>query len=140
MADPVCPTTGQKMQRGTRPLTLTYKGESLTVEMPGWYAEHGDEGIHSGADMTVSDRALTALKARAEGLLSAGDIRRIRKRLGLTQKAAGELIGGGPRAFQKYESSDLLPSRAVTTALLLLDRDPKALSVLQDHRTAPAGA
>jgi hypothetical protein len=37
------------------------------------------------------------------------------------------LIGGGPRAFQKYETGDLLPSRAISSALLLLDRDPEAL-------------
>jgi HTH-type transcriptional regulator/antitoxin MqsA len=61
--------------------------------------------------MKISDRALNRLKARTEGLLEPEDIRRIRKRLGLTQEAAGELIGGGPRAFEKYENGDLLPSR-----------------------------
>ena len=39
--------------------------------------------------------------------------------------------GGGPRAFQKYESGDLLPSRAVSSALVLLDHDPKAIAVLK---------
>jgi HTH-type transcriptional regulator / antitoxin MqsA len=46
------------------------------------------------------------------------------------------LIGGGPRAFQKYESGDLLPSRAISNALILLDRDPDALSVLKTPRKA----
>jgi putative zinc finger/helix-turn-helix YgiT family protein len=59
------------------------------------------------------------------------EIRRIRKKLGLTQEAAGLMIGGGPRAFQKYENSDLLPSRAISSALVLLDRDPRALRVLK---------
>ena len=49
---------------------------------------------------------LNRLKARTEGLLEPEEIRRIRKKLGLTQAAAGELIGGGPRAFQKYETGD----------------------------------
>jgi len=39
--------------------------------------------------------------------------------------------GGGPRAFQKYESGDMLPSRAVSSALVLLDRDPDGLAVLK---------
>ena len=64
------------------------------------------------------------------------EIRRIRKKLHLSQEQAGVLIGGGPRAFQKYESGDLLPSRAVSTALVLLDHDPAALSVLKAHRKA----
>ena len=58
------------------------------------------------------------LKARVEGLLEPEEIRRIRKKLHLTQEAAGLVIGGGPRAFQKYESGDLLPSRAISTSTL----------------------
>lgn len=125
------PETGDLLHRDVRPLTLTYKGHSITVDMPGWYGDNSDEGIHTGEDMKVSDRALNSLKVRAEGLLQPQDIRRIRKKLRLTQVRAGELIGGGPRAFQKYESGDVLPSRAVSSALMLLDHDPQALHVLE---------
>ena len=124
------------MYRGVRPMTLTYKGESLTFDMPGWYCDKSEESIHTGEDMKISDRMLNLLKARSEGLLEPGEIRRIRKRLHLTQEEAGLLIGGGPRAFQKYESGDLLPSRAVSNALILLDNDPGALSVLKAHSKA----
>jgi HTH-type transcriptional regulator/antitoxin MqsA len=122
------------MRRDVRPLTLTYKGESITVDMPGWYSDASPEGIHTGIDMKTSDRALNRLKARVEGLLLPEDIRRVRRKLGLTQEAAGELIGGGPRAFQKYETGDLLPSRAISSALLLLDNDPASLTVLECHK------
>jgi HTH-type transcriptional regulator/antitoxin MqsA len=122
------------MHRAVRPLTLTYKGESITVEMPGWYCERSEESIHDGDDMKVSDRALNRLKARVEALPEPEEIRRIRKKLGLTQAAAGELIGGGPRAFQKYETGDLLPSRAISSALALLDHDPKTLRVLKQRQ------
>lgn len=130
MTSPVCPETGVPMYRAVRPMTIVYKGESLMIDMPGWYCDASDESIHTGEDMKVSDRALNLLKARVEGLLEPADIKRIRKKLRLTQTAAGELIGGGPRAFQKYETGDLLPSRAVSSALLLLDRDPPALAAL----------
>nr|WP_294506432.1 type II toxin-antitoxin system MqsA family antitoxin [uncultured Rhodopila sp.] len=131
MPDPVCPETGAPMHRDTRPMTLTYQGETITFDMPGWYCDTSEESIHSGQDMKVSDRMLNRLKARAEGLLEPEEIRRIRKRLGLTQADAGVLIGGGPRAFQKYETGDLLPSRAISSALMLLDHDPGALAVLR---------
>jgi HTH-type transcriptional regulator / antitoxin MqsA len=131
MANPVCPETGEPMHRDVRPLKLTYKGQSITVDMPGWYCDQSEESIHSGDDMKVSDRALNRLKARSEGLLEPEEIRRIRKNIGLTQAAAGELIGGGPRAFQKYETGDLVPSRAISSALVLLDHDPKGLTVLE---------
>ena len=130
MTDPVCPETGAQMKRGVRPVTLAYKGESITFDMPGWYCG-ASEGIHTGEDLKVSDRVLNRLKARTEGLLEPEEIRRIRKRLGLSQLAAGEIIGGGPRAFQKYEMGDLLPSRAISSALALLDHDPQALRVLK---------
>lgn len=134
MANPVCPKTGAPMHRDERPLTLNYKGESITVNMPGWYCDRSKESIHTGGDMKVSDRALNRLKARTEGLLEPEEIKRIRKKLHLTQEMAGELIGGGPRAFQKYETGDLLPSRAISSALVLLDHDPTALTVLKERQ------
>ncbi len=129
--NPVCPKTGAPMHRGVRPMTLTYKGESITFEMPGWYCHDCDKSIHTGKDMKVSDRMLNLLKARSEGVLTPKEIRRIRKKLRLSQEAAGLLIGGGRRAFQKYESGDMLPSRAASSALVLLDYNPDALSMLK---------
>jgi HTH-type transcriptional regulator/antitoxin MqsA len=53
---------------------------------------------------------------------------------------AGELIGGGPRAFQKYEAGDLLPSRAISSALMLLDHDPASLRILKARYRSGAEA
>ncbi len=119
------------MQRGVRPMTLEYKGVSIVLDMPGWYCLESDESIHTGEDMKISDRALNRLKSQREGLPMPEDIKSIRTKLGLTQEQAGELIGGGPRAFQKYETGDLAPSRAVGSALALLDRDPAGLETLK---------
>ena len=123
------------MVRGVRPMTITYKGHSATIDMPGWYCEASGESIHTGEDMKVSDHELNRLKARVEGLLLPEDVRRIRKRLRLTQKVAGQLIGGGVNAFQKYESGEVLVSHAITSALVLLDHDPAGLTVLKQRVT-----
>jgi HTH-type transcriptional regulator/antitoxin MqsA len=139
MNNPLHPETGAPLHREVRPLTLTYKTESITFDMPGWYGDEPDDGVFDPSDMKVSDRALNRLKARTEGLLEPEEIRRIRKKLRLSQVDAGEVIGGGPRAFQKYEAGDLLPSKAISSALVLLDRDPAALRVLEArHHKAPA--
>jgi HTH-type transcriptional regulator / antitoxin MqsA len=139
MANPTDPETGAPLHRDVRPLTLTYKGESITVDMPGWYGDDPNAGVFDAQDMKVSDRALNRLKARTEGLLEPEEIKRIRRKLGLTQAVAGELIGGGARAFQKYETGEYLPSRAISSALTLLDHDPKSLDVLKARRrVAPA--
>ena len=131
MNNPVCPKTGAPMERGVRPMTLDYKGAHMTFDMPGWYCDSSEESIHTGEDMKMSDRALNRLKAEADGLPFPEEVKRIRSKLGLTQEQAGELIGGGPRAFQKYEAGDLLPSRAIASALALLDHDPSGLEVLR---------
>lgn len=135
MDNPTCPQTGQPMVRGVQPMTITYKDHSATFDMPGWYCEASGESIHTGEDMKVSDHELNRLKAKVEGLLLPEDVRRIRKRLGLTQKVAGQLIGGGVNAFQKYESGEVLVSHAITSALVLLDRDPAGLTVLKQRVT-----
>ena len=64
------------------------------------------EGILAGKDLQISDRMLNRLKARSEGLLEPDEIRRIRKKLRLTQEAAGLMIGGGPRAFYTFTNMD----------------------------------
>ncbi len=102
------------MTRDIRPRVLTYKGQSEAVEMPGWYCEGCFESTHSGTDMEVSDRAIRRLKASAENLLLPEQVRAVRKKLGLTQKKAGEIIGGGANAFFKYERGEVVPSQAVS--------------------------
>ena len=135
VGNPTCPETGQPMARGVRPMTISHKGRSATFDMPGWYCDASGESMHTGKDMKVSDQELNRLRAEVEGLLLPEDVRRIRKRLGLTQRIAGQLIGGGINAFQKYESGEVLVSHAITSALVLLDRDPTGLTVLRQRLT-----
>lgn len=119
------------MKRGVRSVRLTYKGLERTVEMPGWYGDALDDGVHVGKDMAVSDRALMEMKVEADKLLSPAEVRRIRTTLRLTQKDAGDVIGGGPKAFQKYESGEIAPSRAIANALRLLERHPEEVEFLR---------
>lgn len=128
------PVSGKDLLRGEREITLTFRGQMMRVMMPGWYAADdltGDDGLHDPADMKISDRALNSLKARAAGLLIPAEVKSIRKRLRITQREAGTIIGGGPNAFQKYETGDILVSKAIDTALRLLARDPARLRELR---------
>ncbi|MDE0002405.1 MAG: type II toxin-antitoxin system MqsA family antitoxin, partial [Rhodospirillaceae bacterium] len=69
--------------------------------------------------------------------LSGDDIRAIRLGLELTQVEAGELIGGGPRAFAKYEAGAVQPSAAVRRLLRLLQADPAAIDTLRGNSPHP---
>ena len=58
------PETGEKLYRDVRPNEFKYKGESITLDMPGWYQVNGDDAIFSREDMAVHDKALRILKER----------------------------------------------------------------------------
>lgn len=129
----VHPETGATLVRGIRTVTFTFRSQNETIELPGWYPADdptADQGIHDAKDMQVSDRAINTMKARETGVMTPGQVRAARKKLGLSQREAGRLIGGGPNAFQKYESGDVLLSKAADTALRLLSNNPERLSEL----------
>jgi DNA-binding transcriptional regulator YiaG len=69
--------------------------------------------------------------------LTSDDIRRIREKLGLSQVEAGELLGGGPRAFTKYEGGSIKPAASTANILRMLDADPTALATLTGKRLPP---
>lgn len=69
--------------------------------------------------------------------LSGADIRAIREALGLTQLEAGRLIGGGPRAFSKYEAGAVKPSAAAVSLLRVLAANPTAIATLRGNGPSP---
>ena len=123
--------TGAELRRDIRPFTITYQGRSRTFNMPGWYPTGEEcEATFTQEDLKVYDKEIKVLKAEAEHLLLPEEIRSIRKRLKLTQVQAGIILGGGKRAFQKYENGDVLPSRAISNLLRLLSVNPALLGTL----------
>jgi len=110
--------------------TVEHEGMTATVEaLSGWrcpdcgevefdpdsarrYAEAGD-------DLVLRHRE----RQRHE-------IRRIRRKLGLTQAAAARLTGGGHNAFSRYERGEAVPLPAVVNLFRLLDRHPELLEEL----------
>ncbi|HYG86453.1 MAG TPA: type II toxin-antitoxin system MqsA family antitoxin [Azospirillum sp.] len=126
---------GRILRRGVRPHTVRYKGLSKTVELPGYYpddeTEYGD-AVLIGDDMAAADEALRTLKEQADRIPTPPTVRRIRKRLRLTQREAARILGGGPNAFQKYERGEVEPSKVMGNLLFLLDRHPELLEELKD--------
>jgi transcriptional regulator with XRE-family HTH domain len=80
---------------------------------------------------------MTKLAPPEPAPLTPQEIRAIRESLDLTQAEAGEMIGGGPRAFTKYESGAVTPAASVVKLLRLLDEDPSALAKLTGVKAPP---
>jgi HTH-type transcriptional regulator / antitoxin MqsA len=114
-------------------MTITYKGHPSTFDMPGWYCQESDESVHTGEDMKISDSALKVLKIKVENLLAPEEVRRIRLKMGLTQRQAGTVIGGGPNAFQKYEAGNTLVSKGISNFLRVLERHPEEVEELKKN-------
>ena len=130
---PSCPECGShEMVQGLRTQTVEYGGlVSAPYEQPGLWCQACGEGLLSFKEMEVGSREMHKLKAKVEGLLAPSEVRRVRKELGLTQKEAGLLLGGGRNAFQKYESAEVLTSQAISNLLRVLEKHPSALEVLR---------
>lgn len=126
------PETGKTLHRGVRPQVVTFGAFSRTLDVPGWYPDDDSDSIHTGEDLAASDRVFLELKTAY-----AAHVRKIRKdKLKLTQEEAGRLIGGGRRAFQKYESGATPPSEAAVGLIELLNRHPEELEFLRAIRSA----
>lgn len=123
------PETGAVLRRGIRRQTVRYGSLAREVDVAGWYPEDDGDGVHSGEDLAEADHVLRELRDRY-----AAHVRQARKRLNLSQEEAGRIIGGGKRAFQKYESGATPPSDAAVGLIELLIRHPEEVETLRAIR------
>jgi HTH-type transcriptional regulator/antitoxin MqsA len=110
-----------------RPEVLEYKGQRHTIKTVGWWCTQCSEGILTGTALKNHERAFLKFKAQLDGVLAPAEVASVREQLGLSQRKAGELLGGGQRAFQKYESGKQAVSAPMTNLLRLLANDPSRL-------------
>lgn len=125
------PETGKSLHRGVRPQIVQFGAFARSIDVPGWYPDDDSDALFSGLDLAESERIFQELKAAY-----AAHVRKVRKKLKLTQEEAGRLIGGGRRAFQKYESGSMAPSDAAIGLIEILARNPQEVEVLKALRQA----
>ena len=123
------PDTGKLLRRDARAQTVCVGSLSRDVDVHGWYPEDNSDSIHSGEDLQAVECAYRELR-----VAYAARIKAVRKKLGLTQEEAGRIIGGGCRAFQKYERGIMQPSEAAVGLIEILDRHPEEVTTLRNIR------
>lgn len=126
----VHPETGKVLRRDVREQTVRVGSLARVVDVPGWYPDDDSDGIHSGSDLSASNEAFKDLRQAY-----AAHVKAVRKRLRLTQEEAGLIIGGGRRAFQKYESGVNPPSDAAVGLIEVLARHPEEVETLRRLRS-----
>src|SRR6056297_3139624 len=131
-ACPDCETGELHLERYNE--EFEYHGQTLTVEgLECLTCDHCGAEIIRPEEIRHGDKLFADARRRADGLLTGTEIVRIRKNLGLTQRQAAELFGGGANAFSKYERGDVTQSAAMDRLMRMVARFPSLLgSLAQD--------
>jgi HTH-type transcriptional regulator / antitoxin MqsA len=122
--------SGRPLRRGAKMLTIEVDGQAFTYGQPGWWASLDDpadtEGQLTDEDNIIRTAARREARAKAKhAALTPLVIRAIRELCGLSQQDAARVFGGGPKAFEKYESGEVAPSSAMIRLLLLAAQRPE---------------
>jgi HTH-type transcriptional regulator/antitoxin MqsA len=111
--------------------TLTHGRFETTVQaLSGWVCPDCDN-VEFDADSAARYAAASDALVQQSRAHQAAEIRRIRQRLGLTQRQAAALTGGGHNAFSRYERGEATPMPAVVHLFQILDRHPEHLDELR---------
>ncbi len=120
-----CHVCNAPLVRETRAMEYTYKGDTLSLEQPGlWCSDSCDDGVLSAEDLAATAPALEEWKRAVNGTMSPADVKAAREAIGLNKSEAGEVLGGGPNAFQKYEAGTVTPSQSRTSGAAESRRPP----------------
>jgi HTH-type transcriptional regulator/antitoxin MqsA len=126
-----CPVCGAaELIHDVRDIPYTYKGETAIIAaVTGEFCPACAESVLDGAE---SDRVMREMRTFSKqvnaAIVDPGFITRVRKRLALDQREAGELFGGGVNAFSRYENGRTKPPLALVKLLKVLDRHPELLN------------
>jgi HTH-type transcriptional regulator/antitoxin MqsA len=109
-------------------MTYTYLGRKTTFTQDGEHCSSCKESIFNSQQGDTYLKRINDFRSQVDAEpLPPSEIQKVRKRLKLTQKKAGEIFGGGIRAFSQYERGITRPGKAADTLLRLLDRHPELL-------------
>ena len=128
-----CPACGHpEMTATTRDETLSYGGQSLTLHsMHGEFCPVCAEGLWDDESYRRYTEAQAALLRTVQGDVAA-DIRRIRKKLKLTQAELAAIFGVGKVAFSRYERGETHPPAPLVKLLKLVESHPELLAEIRE--------
>lgn len=115
------------MVRRKKDAVIAYRGHQATVRaVDGWHCPACGEIEFAGKEGERYAQALERLRLKVDAE-EAAELVRIRKKLGLSQRRAAEIAGGGINAFSRYENGKAKPVAAVVNLFRLLDKHPELM-------------
>lgn len=124
-----CPECSKGMKREeARTERVEYDGDGMTVEgLAGWFCQACGEAVLDEESARRYGEAGDVLLARSRERRQV-EIRRIRKKLKLTQVEASRLVGIGKIAFSRYERGETQAPAPLVKLLRLVDQHPELIS------------
>lgn len=130
----LCPLCGEGSVHETRfDEPFEYKGKTITISLHCKECDVCGSEFSDAATSKKNQRVINAAKKQIDKLLDSDSIARLRKKWNVTQVEAGRIFGGGPVAFSKYESDDVVQSEAMDKLLRVADAVPEARHWLLMH-------
>lgn len=135
-----CPACEEgRLRRKAYERLVEHRGVSGHIQQFKRTCDHCGIDLFDEQTARENKRAWVSFQKQVDGVPIGEQIRAMRKLIGLTSEQAGELLGGGPKAFSKYENDELVPSGAMRTMLNYLLRYPERINdVLKANGKPPA--
>ncbi|GBE06488.1 antitoxin MqsA [bacterium BMS3Abin10] len=127
-----CPICGaEALEKRSTTETLEYKGRKITIpNYISYKCNECEESIVDEKTIKSSSKILNEFKKEVDGLLPIGEIKRIRNSLGFTQEQISTILGGGKKAFAKYESGRIIQSKAMDNLLRIIGEYPFVINII----------
>lgn len=110
----VCPICGEgHLTMRMEMDEIVYKGKTRQITDIYYICDHCHVEQSGAKELKNNKRTMNKFKKEVDGLLTGDEVFEFRKRLGLTQDEASLVFGGGPKAFSKYETDDVIQSEAM---------------------------
>ena len=129
-----CPSCGEaELIHDTRNVPYVYKGErTLVPGVTGDFCPACGEVLLERAHGDRYSEIVGAFQRQVNAAyVDPAYLVRVRKKLGLDQREAAEIFGGGVNAFSRYENGKTKPPLALVKLLRVLDRHPDLLDEIR---------
>ncbi len=127
----VCPICGEgNLAAAVEKNLVEYKGQTGQLDAHYSVCDCCGSEQTNAVQARLNKRAVMAFRKRVDGLLTGAEVRTLREQLGISQAEAAKIFGGGPVAFSKYESDDVVQSEAMDKLLRVVSDVPEAFELL----------
>ena len=130
----ICPICCEgHLVRSKASARLTVKSTEISVEQYGHACDLCGTEIATADDLRLNARAFREAQLHATGRMTGSTIKALRSKLRISHKMAGQIFGGGPVAFCKYENHEISPTEAMDNLLWIADMFPFVVSALAER-------